>query len=201
MYAEKYDDLDDGSIADALGINELREQLIPLAQGFVLEVGVGTGINLRYYNEAVTRLVALDYSEKMLQQAKQKAERIPSLMEKTSFLQGSVDSLAFPDSYFDTVIDTFSMCVFSNPQKAISEMKRVLKSDGKLLLLEHTKSQLPGLGTYQDIVAKPVKALGKGCAWNQNVDQIISDNGLNVKTRESRLAGLVTLYTCVKKDM
>lgn len=198
MIAEKYDDLDDGSIADAFGINKLRQELIAQAKGTVLEVGAGTGINLRYYNEAVTRLIALDYSEKMLQQAKQKVERSPSLREKTSFVQGSVDSLSFPDSFFDVVIDTFSMCVFSDPLKAVSEMKRVLKNDGKLLLLEHTRSQLPGLGAYQDMVAKPVKAMGKGCAWNQNVDQILSENGLNVVTRESNLAGLVTLYVCEK---
>lgn len=198
MIAEKYDDLDDGSMADAFGINKLRQELIAQAQGTVLEVGAGTGINLRYYDEAVTRLIALDYSEKMLQQAKRKAERNPSLREKTSFVRGSVDSLSFPDSFFDIVIDTFSMCVFSDPLKAVSEMKRVLKNDGKLLLLEHTKSHFPGLGTYQDVVAKPVKAMGKGCAWNQNVDQILYENGLNVVTRESKLAGLVTLYVCEK---
>lgn len=196
-YAASYDSLDDGPLASLLGMDGQRQRLLSRAKGDVLEVGVGTGINLKFYDTSqVHSLTALDISEKMLEQAKSKRSLLGGT--ESTFVQGSVEELPFPDDTFDTVIDTFSLCVYSDPGKAIAEMKRVVKKDGNVLLLEHVRSKVPMLGAYQDLTAESVATLGKGCYWNQNVDAILRSNGLTISNREEYLGGLLVSYILAK---
>lgn len=160
----------------------------------MLEVGIGTGINLQFYDFArINSVTGLDLSLMMIQQAKLKINPMGA-SNKVKFVTGNVESLPYEDRTFDTIIDTFGLCVYSDPVKAISEMKRVLKDDGVLLLLEHSRSGNPILGAYQDATADSVKAMGKGCVWNQNVDSMIESNGLQVVKSERHLAGLISSY-------
>lgn len=196
-YAESYDTLDDGPLASLLGMDGQRQRLLSRARGDVLEVGVGTGINLKFYDSArVHSLTALDISEKMLEQARSKRSLLGGT--RSTFIQGSVEDLPFPDDTFDTIIDTFSLCVYSDPGRAIAEMKRVVKKDGNVLLLEHARSKAPLLGAYQDLTAESVATLGKGCYWNQDVDAILKSNGLILSNREEYLGGLLVSYILAK---
>lgn len=201
-YASTYDTLDDGQIARTLGLADQRRATVSLARGKTLEVGVGTGINLQFYvPERLQSLYAIDLSPGMLAQARQKrvgggagTATIPA-----SFEVANVEEMPFEDATFDTVVDTFSMCVYTDPQRAISEMARVLKPGGTLLLLEHSKSKSNRLlGAYQDLTAGPAAALGgKGCVYNQDVDGLISRVGrgvLQVVDRAEFLGGLVVAY-------
>ena len=89
-------------------------------------------------------------------------------------------------------MDTFSLCVFEDPSRAMREVLRVLRPDGVALLVEHSRA--PGaLGWYQDLTAAPVKSLAKGCAWNQDVRKICEDAGLIVTSSAPSLFG--TLLT------
>lgn len=197
-YVENYDGLDDGPLASSLGMEKQRKEILDNAAGKTLEVGIGTGINLKYYNFSnLESLTGVDLSRKMLEQAQKK--RIANLGKNINFEVANVEDLPFPDSYFDTVVDTFSMCVYPDPRKAISEMKRVLKDDGKLLLLEHTRSKMPLLAAYQDVSANSVAHLGKGCFWNQNIDEIIQSAHLDVVDRKEHLSGLITSYQITKR--
>ena len=111
-------------------------------------------------------------------------------------------SHSFPSaasSSFDTVVDTFSCCVFPDPQAAINEMSRVLRPGGRLLLLEHNRSPNPLLGAYQDLTADTVaNAGGKGCYWNQDVPRMVRAAGLDIVQRSDRLGGLIVLLVAQK---
>lgn len=197
IHVDKYDDLDDGPLANSLGMEIQRQQLLSKARGKTLEVGVGTGINLKYYDFSnIDFFEGVDLSGRMLDYARKKSPK--SMSGNINFTVANVENLPFPDDSFDTVVDTFSMCVYPDPDKALSEMKRVLKKNGRLLLLEHTRSSVPLLGTYQDITASPVASLGKGCFWNQNVEEMIQKQQLDIVDREEYLSGLITRYQLTK---
>jgi methyltransferase OMS1 len=206
-YAATYDDLDGGAFAaDTLGLDATRRALLARARGDVLELGVGTGLNLPGYDaKRVTSLTAVDISEGMLTQARKRAQTLFSngsdderndddrVSLKVRFAVADAEALPFPDNSFDCVVDTFSLCVFSDPSAALKEVARVLKPDGKALLVEHTRSRtVPLLGSYQDLVAGPVTKMSKGCAWNQDVEAMASRSGLRVVSAEPSLFGLLT---------
>lgn len=194
--AEKYDELDDGQLARFLGLSQLRQQLIGRAYGEVLEVAVGTGINLPIYHPGkLGSYTGLDLSPGMLFQAETKLQGLP-LARIARLEEGDVEMLPYEDSRFDCVISTYSLCVFRNPALALREMARVVKPGGKVLLLEHSRSDFGPLAWYQDVTVAAVTAISKGCVWNQNLDILLGEAGLRVTSRASRLAGLVQLMEC-----
>ena len=106
------------------------------------------------------------------------------------------------ENKFDSVVDTFSLCVMGNEgaKKCIEEMAGVIKPSGKILLVENTRSSNPLLGTYQDITASSAADLGgKGCVYNQNVGEMIDKSkGMRLETEESFAAGLFRSFVCTK---
>jgi methyltransferase OMS1 len=192
-YADTYDALDGGQAASALGFPKLRQQIVARANGRVLEVGVGTGLNLEYYHtQQLTSLTAIDLSQGMLQQAQTKSRALGYPNALVSFAKANVEDLPFADGSFDCIVDTFSLCVFRNPSLALKNMYRVLKPDGRLLLVEHSRSQeSPILGWYQDLTASTVATMGKGCFWNQNVPELLTEAGFYIVDMKSNLAGLI----------
>ena len=198
-YAPQYDVLDGGAVAGALGFPDQRRDLLQQASGDVLECAVGTGLNLQFYQpSSLTSFTAIDLSPGMLAQASKKASSLH--LPSPSFLTADIVNLPFGDNSFDTVVDTFSLCVFTDPLAALRSMARVVRrGGGRLLLLEHTRSSSPVLGWYQDVTAGPVAAMGKGCVWNQDVLGMVKDAGLEVDKVTPHLGGLVLSITAVKK--
>lgn len=197
-FAETYDDLDDGWIADIFGIPTMRRRLLQNAAGSVLEVGVGTGINLPLYDrKIVSSVTGVDISRGMLSQASRRIES--NGLSGWAYLQNAdVTALPFEDAVFDTVVDTFSLCVFSQPARALAEMSRTVKPKGRLLLLEHSRSDVPPLGWWQDASASTVAAGGKGCYWNQDITSLVQQAGLRVLKQQVFLAGLVRIVVAEK---
>ena len=199
-YAASYDGLDGGAFAaDTLGLDATRRALLAKARGDVLELGVGTGLNLPGYDATrVASLTAVDISQGMLEKAEARARTQGLFVDArgksaVTFAVADAERLPFPDASFDCVVDTFSLCVFADPEAALREVRRVLKPDGVALLVEHTKSKtVPLLGAYQDLVAAPVTKMSKGCAWNQDVVAMATRAGLRVTSAEPALAGLLT---------
>ena len=214
-YAPTYDELDGGSVASALGIDAARSSLLSRASGHVLEVGVGTGLNANRYNfggeGGVTALTLVDISDGMLSEARTKVSKLGlSSGVKVEFVRADatrdlVD--LFGANRFDTVVDTFSLCVMGNEgaEKCLAKLRDVVKpvdQGGKLLLIENTRSSNPLLGLYQDATAEKASEMGgKGCVYNQDVSSMLkTTKGLNIVKEEAFAAGLFRSFEVVKRQ-
>ena len=203
-YAADYDALDGGSAASMLGIDQARLQLIRQSRGKVLEIGVGTGLNLPNYDaSSVSSLTLVDVSNNMLQAAQERVKSLPNLRNvPVEYIKADATSdlvSLFGEASFDTVVDTFSLCVMGNSgtKLCLQQLRRVVKPTGRLLLLENSRSDNPLLGLYQDATADAAAAGGgKGCVYNQNVDAMLREANLVILNTQSYAAGLFRSYEC-----
>jgi ubiquinone/menaquinone biosynthesis C-methylase UbiE len=122
-----------------------REWACSRASGDTLEVAVGTALNLPHYGQDV-RLTGLDLSPEMLQIARERAAR---LGKEIDLHEGDAHELPFPDSSFDTIVCTYSLCNIPDPGRAVAEMKRVLRPEGQLILVDHIRSAVKPIFWFQ----------------------------------------------------
>jgi ubiquinone/menaquinone biosynthesis C-methylase UbiE len=153
---------------EVLVFRRLRRRLLASARGRVLDVAAGTGSNLRYY-PAGTRTTAVDLSPAMLARARRSGIGELAVMD--------AGQLAFPDASFDTVVSTLATCTFPDPVAAIREMRRVAKPSGRILLLEHGRSDRARIAAYQDRTAT-AHARHVGCWWNREPLEALRAAGL-----------------------
>jgi methyltransferase OMS1 len=215
QYASNYDSLDGGAIADSLGIEKARQNLIRMAKGNVLEIGAGTGLNLGKYtfasspdaiDDGVTCLTLLDISGGMMSQAKEKIKQMHVPEHVTiNFVKADattdLTALYGTQGVFDTVVDTFSLCVMGNSaaKACLKQMQQVVKKDsGRILLIENARSSNAALGLYQDLTASAAAKMGgRGCVSNQNVKEWIENtNGLQLLNEEEFAMGVFRSYVC-----
>ena len=177
-FAPWYDILE--GVLGFFGVTHLRREALSKASGKVVEVAVGTGKNLSYYR-GDCQIFAVDLSKEMLERAR---ERAAKLKIGVHFSLADAEALPFRDRSFDTVVSSLSTCTFPNPAKALQEMARVSKPSGKILLVEHGRSDREWLGRWQDRhedkFAKPF-----GCHWNREPLELAKGAGLKV-TRSKR---------------
>jgi ubiquinone/menaquinone biosynthesis C-methylase UbiE len=207
-YSSSYDILDGGKASSALGIDKARRLLLKKARGNVLEIGVGTGLNLDSYDFAqVSSLTLVDVSDGMLREATARAKSLPELKGIPVRLVKADATTELVDRFgldaFDTVIDSFSLCVMgaTGAQNCLDQLGRVVKRDidgGRVLLLENSRSSNALLGLYQDATAETAaSAGGKGCVYNQDVGALIRGTGrLGIKEETLYAAGLFRSYEC-----
>ena len=160
-----------------------REKVIPLAKGRVLEVGIGSGLNLPYYQkDNIKEIWGLDPSEELLLMAKQKANAEGMDVQ---FINASAESIGLDDNFFDTVIITYTMCTIPNLNQALSEIKRVMKTDGRLVFCEHGTSPEPQVYKWQNRLNKVWSKISGGCNINKNIPLIIESSGLSISQLET----------------
>ena len=106
---------------------------------------------------------------------------------------GDAEALPFASSTFDCVVDTFSLCTFQQPQQALKEVARVLRTGGTALLAEHSRSGFPPIAWYQDVTDAAVAASSKGCHWNQDLGHLLKEAGLRPLQLRPALGGFVRL--------
>jgi ubiquinone/menaquinone biosynthesis C-methylase UbiE len=162
-------------VPDLLGVSKLRQRLLRRASGRVLEVAVGTGKNLRYYPPGC-RIIAVDLSREMLDVARKRAT---NLSLDVRFLLADAEALPFPDRSFDTVVSSLSTCTFPQAVIALQEMARVCRTEGRVLLLEHGRSNREWLGRWQDR-REDSFAKQLGCHWNREPLEFVRKAGLKV---------------------
>ena len=145
IVAANYDRLSRKS--EEAGLRAMRQQLLADAAGRVLEIGAGTGANLPHYNGAVESLVVTEPEPPMLRRLQRAAhEHVPS----ARVLRAPAEDLPFEDDSFDTVVSTLVLCGVDDQPRALREARRVLRPGGRLLFLEHVRSDDPGLARFQD---------------------------------------------------
>lgn len=191
--ARKYDrfarwyDVVEG-IPDLLGVRRLRRKLLARASGKILEVAAGTGKNFRFYPKP-GELTAIDFSAEMLHGARLRADRAGL---KVNFALGDAEALPFPDRSFDTVVSTLTTCTFPDPAAALAEMARVCRHDGRVLLLDHGRSDRRWLARWQDRRdERHAEALG--CHWNREPLKLAAASGLEVVHTERIFLGIFNL--------
>ncbi|GAB6151340.1 class I SAM-dependent methyltransferase [Desulfosporosinus burensis] len=166
----------------------LRTKVIGQASGNVLEIGVGTGSNLAFYPPGC-EVTAIDLSTGMLKKAKEKVSdaKIP-----VKLMEMDAQNLKFPDNTFDTVIATCVFCSVPDPIMGLKEIKRVCKPNGKVILLEHVRSDNPILGKIMDIL-DPLTVRMIGPHINRRTVENVRAAGLNIKNMESQNVKILKL--------
>jgi ubiquinone/menaquinone biosynthesis C-methylase UbiE len=155
------------------GLARIRKRLILGAQGKVLEVGSGTGLNFPYYLHAA-EVIAIEPDRLMRERSLQRSSRA---QVPINVIDANAEELPFGDDSFDTVVGTLILCTIENPLKALQEIRRVCKPEGKLLLLEHVRLDRPILGRLQDLLTPVWKHLCDGCHLNRNTLELVTKSG------------------------
>jgi ubiquinone/menaquinone biosynthesis C-methylase UbiE len=142
-----------------------RQKLLAAAGGRVLEVGAGTGFNLPHYPVGLAELTLTDELEGMLRRAERRAREAG---RRVASRQAAVESLPFEDGSFDTVVGSLLLCSVDNQDRALAEIRRVLKPDGQYLFLEHVRSSDPKVAHSQDRWESVWKVIAMGCHPNRD---------------------------------
>jgi ubiquinone/menaquinone biosynthesis C-methylase UbiE len=162
-----------------------REKIIPLASGNVLEIGIGSGLNLPFYDkEQVKHLMAIDPSIDIWNKNKIDPNDFPFDFE---FAQAFAENIPCNNNSFDTVVITYTLCSIPDTKKAFEEIRRVLKPNGKLVFCEHGKAPDKAVEKWQNLINPVWKRFGGGCNLNRDIPLIIENNGLKIN-------GLETMY-------
>jgi ubiquinone/menaquinone biosynthesis C-methylase UbiE len=154
-----------------------RSRIVPQACGTVLEIGVGSGLNLPFYGAAVERLYGLDPSEPLLRMAGKKARTAKFPVE---FLAHSGEGIPLADAAVDTVVTTWTLCTIPDPLKALKEMKRVLKPGGALLFAEHGLAPEARVRVWQERLNPLWGRIAGGCNLNRKIDELIRTSDFQI---------------------
>ncbi|BBL80361.1 ubiquinone/menaquinone biosynthesis methyltransferase [Rubrobacter xylanophilus] len=180
---------------DRLLLRDGRRWVCSRASGEVLEVAVGTGLNLPLYPEDV-RLTGVDISPAMLERARRRAAE---LGRAATLLEGDAQSLPFPDASFDTVVCTLSLCSIPDDHKAVAEMKRVLRPGGRLLLLDHIRSSSRPWLSLQRVLDPLFVRLAGDHLLRRPLEHVVSE-GFRVELAERYAKGMVERISAIKED-
>ena len=160
-----------------------REKVVPLASGVVLEIGIGTGRNLPFYDPAlVQRLIGLDPSE---QSCKLAADRAAHVDFDVEFVGLPGEQIPLEDASVDTVLVTYSLCTIPDPITALHGMARVLRPGGSLIFCEHGRAPDASVRAWQDRINPWWGKLLGGCHLNRDIPAILSDGGFRIGEMDS----------------
>jgi ubiquinone/menaquinone biosynthesis C-methylase UbiE len=176
IFAWGYDTLTRAS--ERAGMSDIRAGLVAQATGRTLEIGAGTGHNVRHYPPAVTELVLSEPSPFMAGKLRAKLARDATVVEAPA------ENLPFPDDHFDTVVCTLVLCTVPEPDASVAEIARVLKPGGRLLFVEHVRSSDPKIARRQDRFMRPWRAFGDGCHCNRDTLATLEASPLAVEQVE-----------------
>ncbi len=160
----------------------LRQRVAPKATGRVLEIGIGSGLNLPLYSIDVDSVFGVEPSAALLARAREAAAALPF---QTTLHEGSAEALPFDERDFDTVVTTWTLCTIPDAVRALAEIRRVLKAEGRLLFIEHGHAPDPRVAAWQDRLNPLWRCIAGGCNMNRPIDTMICDAGFTIERLET----------------
>ena len=163
-------------------IKHQRSKVVPLAEGVVLEVGIGSGLNIPYYDSTkISAIIGLDPSEELNNMAKKVAA---DKGLEVDFILGSAEAIPLPDNHVDSVLVTYTLCTIPDALSASKEMRRVLKPDGKMIFCEHGLAPDASVAKWQTRIDPYWEKIAGGCHLNRDIPQLIHSAGFNIQSME-----------------
>ena len=175
-------------VMDKMIKEDWRLNLLSNVSGKVLEVGVGTGANLPFYPVNIDLLTGVDFSKGMLKHAQDKV-RIKKFSFPVQLVEADIQSLPFPDDSFDYVVSTCVFCSVPDPLIGLQELRRVCKPTGRILMLEHMRSESKGIGFVMDML-NPLTVRLWGANINRKTIKTIEYSGLKIETNKDLMGDI-----------
>lgn len=168
-----------------------RERIISAAEGRVLEIGIGSGVNIPLYRSPVSEVLGLEPSPRLIAMAERAASGSST---PVTFIEGSAEAIPLDNGSVDTVVTTWTLCTVPRAIQALEEMRRVLKPGGQLLFVEHGQAPEANVRWWQDTLNPCWKRIGGGCHLNRPIRNMIETSGF-------RITGIDTGYSKGPKPM
>jgi ubiquinone/menaquinone biosynthesis C-methylase UbiE len=163
-------------------LDPYRSNAITSARGLVLEIGVGSGLNLSLYGPEAARVIGIDPSPELLRLARKRAAQA---LIPVSLVRASAEAIPFADAAFDTIVMTWTLCSIPNPIPALNEMRRALKPGGRLLFVEHGLSPEIRVARWQRRLTPYWKRIAAGCHLDRKMDDLLRTGGFQVDAIET----------------
>jgi ubiquinone/menaquinone biosynthesis C-methylase UbiE len=192
MYGKIYD-LFATPFEGPFGLKTMRRDLLSFAQGKTLEISAGTGFNFEYYPKGL-EVVATEPHRSMREIATERAKVYPNISVESV----EAEALPYPDESFDTVVATMALCSVDDPELALKEAYRVLKPQGKLLLIEHIRKDSLFAGKLLDLLTPGWRWLSGGCHLNRRPAQWIAKSKFRTEKKEAIWDGYGGLWVLLK---
>jgi ubiquinone/menaquinone biosynthesis C-methylase UbiE len=159
-----------------------RERVIGAAEGRVLEIGAGSGLNLQLYRSGASEVLALEPDQRLLRMAERNAKNAP---REVTFLKASAEQIPLEDRSVDTVVTTWTLCTIPDAVHALREARRVLKATGRLLFVEHGLAPEQNVQKWQNRLTPVWTKIAGGCHLNRPIAQIIETAGFAIERLET----------------
>ena len=154
-----------------------RRRVLAGAEGRVLEVGIGPGLNLPFYRSSISDIIGLDPSPQLLDMARQQGRATGIPLE---LLQGSAEAIPLDNASVDTVAMTWTLCSIPDAPRALAEIRRVLKPSGSLLFVEHGAAPDPGVAAWQNRLTPVWRHIAGGFHLNRDVEGLLRTAGFEI---------------------
>jgi ubiquinone/menaquinone biosynthesis C-methylase UbiE len=171
-----------GALAERGELGERRQALLARAEGTVIEIGAGTGLNCKHYRASVRRVLATEPDPTMLRQARRQAAAAPV---PVFLVAAAGERLPFPDASADTAVVTLVLCSVEDQAAALRELRRVLRPGGQVLFLEHVRAADAALARWQDRLAGLWSRLAGGCRPNRRTGAALEAAGFELVETEA----------------
>ena len=160
----------------------LRERMVGLARGSVLEIGIGSGLNLPFYHREIESLVGIDPSRELLTLARTHTSWVHFPVK---LMEGGAEQLPLEAGAIDSVVMTWTLCSVAAPERVLAEARRVLPPGGALIFVEHGQAPEAGVRRWQDRLTPCWRRLAGGCHLNRPIDRLIAQAGFKMAELET----------------
>jgi ubiquinone/menaquinone biosynthesis C-methylase UbiE len=174
-------------LGEMAGMRRRRRTLVTQAQGLVVEIGAGTGLNVAHYSDAVDELILTEPEPGMRRKLARRLERHARV---ATIIDAPAEHLPLADACVDTVVSTLVLCTVDDPEGALREIARVLRPDGQLLFIEHVRARSPFLAACQDKLLRPWRGFAGGCVCNRPTLELMRACGFTVEADEAVWRGM-----------